>query len=170
MYKVLIMTITKDWKSACSGASGIPTTCVRKSKIHPKYRKLFSDNTVSVLRQRAKSAGTKKWYSLRKGNLASAIIIHDSAVVVTKFFHKIVDAKRLAVYQTASRTGSTCPISLVLISELHPDDVFVHGNIVFSKESLLDYVRVSVDFLNPITRTMMHLHDIERLGCQYRRS
>ena len=151
------------WKSNYS--KGLPY-CMRKSKLHPKYRKVFSENTVLVLRQKARSAGTKGWYSLRKGNLASAIIVHDSALVVTKLFHKIVEAKRLEVYETHKLNGSLCPISLTAVSELHPDDVFIHGGTVFSKESALAYVGASADFRNPVTRTTMHLHDIERLGCQ----
>ena len=157
----------KNWKANYS--KGLPNQayCMRKSKLHPKYREVFSENTVLVLRQKARSAGTKGWYSLRKGNLASAIIVHDSAMTVTKLFHDLVEAKRLEVYETHRSNGSSCPISLTPVSELNADDIYVHGGVVFSKESALGYVRASADFLNPITRTMMHLHDIERLGCQY---
>lgn len=158
----------KDWKSNYSKKS-LPNQayCMRKSKLHPKYRKVFSENTVLVLRQKARSAGTKGWYSLRKGNLASAIIVHDSAMTVTKLFHNLVEAKRLQVYEAHRLNGSSCPISLTPVSELGLNDVFIHGGVVFSKESALGYVRASADFLNPITRTTMHLHDIERLGCQH---
>lgn len=139
---------------------------VTKSKMHPKYRKFFAENTVTVLREKARSTGTTKWYSLRKGNLVSAIVIHDSAVAVTNVFREIVNRKRKLVVDSKKKDGSKCPISLTPISELKPDDVFVHDGVVFSADAILDYVETSVDFLNPITRTAMHLHDIERLGCE----
>ena len=157
---------TKKWKSLRSGEKPL-SAALRKSKMHPKYTKVFSENTVSVLRQKARSAGTKGWYSLRKGNLASAVIIHDAAVTVTNFFRRVVDAKRLGVYESHARNNATCPISLTLVTDLENDDVFVHAGIVFSKQSLLDFMLATVDFRNPVTRTMMHLYDIERLGCPH---
>lgn len=152
---------SKKWKSNSSGEKPL------RSKMHPKYRKVFSENTVLVLRQKARSAGTKGWYSLRKGHLASAIIIHEAALTITGLFHRIVDAKRAEVYGSHVRNASSCPISLTPVAELNKDDIFVHGGIVFSKESLLDYMEASVDFRNPVTRNMMHLYDIKRLGCPY---
>jgi len=137
-----------------------------KSKMHPTYRKVFLENTVLVLRQKARSAGTKRWYCLRKGNLVSALVIHDSAIKVTSLFRENVKRKRDLVYESQKLNGSTCPISLTPISDLASNDIFIHGGVVFSRNSILDYVSVSVDFLNPITRTMMHVHDIKRLRCQ----
>ena len=137
-----------------------------KSKLHPTYRKVFSENTVTVLRQKARSAETKRWYCLRKGNLVSALVIHDSAIKVTKMFRENAKKKRDLILESQKTNGSTCPISLTPISDLDSHDIFIHGGVVFSRNAILDYVSVSVDFLNPITRTMMHVHDIKRLGCQ----
>lgn len=149
-----MMTATmKNWRS--------------KSRMHPTYRKIFSENTVLVLRQKARSAGTKSWYCLRKGNLVSALVIHDSAIKVTRMFRENVSKKRISIYESQKMNGSTCPISLTPISDLEPDDIFVHGGVVFSRNAILDYVSVSADFLNPITRTMMHVHDIKRLRCPH---
>lgn len=156
----------KIWSDASSNNFNVNLS-VRKSKLHPNYKKVVSDNTVSALRQRARSVGTKKWYALRKASLASAIIIHDSAITVTKLFHENVNKKRLQLLESHVLAGSQCPISLTLVSELHEDDVFIHENIVFSREAILEYIKTSVDFLNPITRTTMHFHDIDRLGCQH---
>lgn len=137
-----------------------------KSKMHPTYSKVFSENTVLVLRQKARSAGTKRWYCLRKGNLVSALVIYDSAIKVTSMFRENVKTKRDLILESHKRNGSACPISLTPISDLDSSDIFIHGGVVFSRNAILDYVSVSVDFLNPITRTMMHVHDIERLGSQ----
>lgn len=160
--------LTKDWSDAkSSNFHGNLNTRVRKSKMHPKYKQVVSANTVGALRLRARSAGTKKWYALRKASLASAIIIHESAIIVTKFFRRNLKKKRLGLVEEHISNGSKCPISLTPVSELHQGDVFIHGGAVFSREAILAYIKSSVDFLNPITRTPMHLHDIERLGCPY---
>lgn len=146
--------------------SGATSDMLKKSKMHPKYRKVFSENTVKVLRRKARSAGAKKWYSLRKGNLVGAIVVHDSAVTVTNVFREMMDKKRDRVIQAHVLNGSTCPISLTPVSELTSDDIFVHGGAVFSRGAILDYLEATADFRNPITRNMMHLHDVERLRCK----
>lgn len=142
------------------------TTIIRKSKMHPKYRKVFSENTVKDLRLKARSAGAKRWYCLRKGSLVSAIVVHDSAIVVTNFFREIVNKKRQRLLKAHTGDGSTCPISLSPISDLRPDDVFIHEGVVFSRYAILDYLHATADFRNPTTRTRMHAHDIERLRCK----
>lgn len=148
-------------------ATAATSRIISKSKMHPKYRKFFSENTVMTLRIQARSAGEKKWYSLRKGPLASALVIHHSAMMVTNMFREIVNKKRQETLRSHEKNGSSCPISLTPILDLEKHDVFIHGRVVFSRTAILDYVKASADFLNPITRTMMHLHDIKRLRCQH---
>lgn len=139
----------------------------RKTKHHPRYAEVVSNNSVTELRKEARSIGTKRWYSLKKTDLASSIVVHESACVVAKFFQNIVHCKRSRTYRSQALAGAQCPISLASISEMDFHDTYVHGGFVFSKEAVLEYIDTSVDFLNPITRTMMHYHDIQRLGCPY---
>lgn len=135
-----------------------------KSKMHPTYQQYFSENKVIGLRMMAKLAGEKKWYKLRKASLVNSIVVNNSAKLVTKVFRQYITNKRLQVFHTHQQNASQCPISLVLISDLEQDDIFIHEGVVFSKTAMLDYINVSVDFTNPITRSALHLHDIERLG------
>lgn len=135
-----------------------------KSKLHPKYPTLLSDNTVTVLKDKVRSAGTREWYSLRKEGLVSAIIIHDSAVTVAMLFKRLLREKRTICFDSQASNGSVCPISFIPVCDMDMNNSFVHDSVVFSREDIVRYVKLSVDFLNPITRNLMHSHDIERLG------
>lgn len=162
------MKAKTNWCKTCKSCKTprLSSGHVTKSKMHPKYHKFFSENTVTVLRQKARSAGATKWYSLRKSNLVSAIVIHGSAVTVTSLFRGMMNRKRALVLDSKKKDGSKCPISLTPISDLSSNDVFIHDGVVFSRDAILDYVEASVDFLNPITRTSFQFHDIKRLGCE----
>lgn len=145
---------------------GTSSGFVSKSKMHRSYKKIFGENTVVALRIKARLVGESKWYSLRKPHLVSAIVTHESALVITEFFRQIVHKKMLELIKTAVENGSRCPVSLSPISDMKSDDIFVHNGLVFCKSAVLDYVKISVDFTNPITRTALHLHDVKRLESQ----
>jgi len=137
---------------------------LKKSKLHPEYNEIYSKNTVPVLREMTRKIGNKKWYSLRKANLVCVVLIHRSACIICKFLKSVSQKKRDFILKTSRNDGSKCPITLDLISEISDKDIFVHDGVVFSKDHLAEYVMVSIDFSNPITRNMMNYFDIERLS------
>lgn len=139
---------------------------MRKTKLHPSYSDTYAHHTVPVLREMVRKIGNKKWYSLRKPNLVSVVMVYRSACVIEIFFKTVLQKHRDSVLETNIRDGSKCPMTLDLISDIDRSNIFVHDGVTFSKKELYEYMMVSVDFCNPITRKMMSYFDIERLSLQ----
>lgn len=126
------------------------------------YSNVHTGNTVPVLRDMVRRIGNKKWYTLRKANLVSVVIINRSAITITSFFVRVMERKRGNILRLKMGDGSRCPISLTPICDI--TEVFVHDGTVFSKPEIIEYLEVSIDFHNPITRNMFGFHDIQRLN------
>ena len=137
---------------------------MRKTKLHPGYYETYSSHTVPILREMVRKIGNKKWYSLRKPNLVSVLMMYRSACIIENFFKMVLQKHRDSVLETNIKDGSKCPITLDLVSEIDKNNIFVHDGVAFSKKELYEYIMISVDFCNPITRKMMSYFDIERLS------
>lgn len=135
------------------------------SRKHPRYSELISNYQVVDLRTRVRSIGGKKWYGLKKAELVTYIVVHEAAVVIANLFKKFINRSKFQTYQSSVRQGARCPISLTPVSEIEFQNAFVHEKTVFSKDVIIEYVKQSNDFLNPITRTPIYLHDVKKLGC-----
>lgn len=148
--------------TTCSISNTYHQQYVKKSKMHPGYFSLYSRNTVPVFRKKVRDIGNRKWYSLRKSNLACVVMIHECAMTISRFFRRIVASKRRKLVESKKKDGSRCPITLTPVSEIN--SVFVHDGIVFSKKELVEYMEVTIDFCNPITRKVVECFEIQRLG------
>ena len=120
---------------------------------HHLYGVLFDSCNVNVLRQICRSKGMKKWYKPKKKELVSFIVLNHCAIVITRLLHR-----------KTKKDDRWCPISLTPIYEIK--DPFVHDNVVFSRQSLIDYFKHSVNFTNPGTTSDFTYDDINRLNCE----
>ena len=139
---------------------------MRKTKLHPEYYDTYARHTVPILREMVRKIGNKKWYSLRKPNLVSVVMVYKSACIIEKFFKMVLQKHRDSVLETNIMDGSRCPMTLDLIRDINRVNIFVHDGVAFSKKELFEYMIISVDFCNPITRKMMSYFDIVRLSLQ----
>jgi len=112
---------------------------------HNLYGMLFNSCNVNVLRQVCRLKGMKKWYKPKKRELVSFIVLNHCAIVITRFFDN----------QT-KKDDRWCPISLTPVND----------NVVFSRQSLIDYFKHTVNFTNPGTTSEFTSDDINRLDCE----
>ena len=120
-------------------------------KQHRLYTTVFNESNVLTLRTAMRYMKVRNWYNMRKPEMVSVIVANVCANIITRLF-------RIKKFTEES----WCPISLIPVSELK--DPFVHDGITFSKYSLVEYIRHSYDFSNPITRKDITREDTIRLN------
>ena len=121
-------------------------------KRHNLYGKLFNECNVNTLRYICRRNGTKRWYNLKKHELICSIIVNYCALVITRLFRK------KEIYE-----DRWCPISLIPVCDI--SDPYIHDNVVFSRQYIIDYFKHSVNFINPSTTRELEFNDIKRLNC-----
>ena len=124
-------------------------------KQHPLYTTVFNESNVSTLKIAMRCMKINKWYKMRKSEMVSIVVSNVCANIIIRFFR--VDKSKID-------DESWCPISLVPVSKL--EDPFIHDGITFSRYSLVEYIRCSYDFSNPITRKNINREDTIRLNSQ----
>ena len=134
---------------------------ISKSRKHRAYLELHRDICISKLRRKAKTMGLRKWFSVNKSTLVSAVIINESAQRIGKMFQRFLQCKREALVLEKIKESFRCPISLEYVSDI--GERFIHDRVVFSRPHLVSYLNASKNFLNPVTRTPIHSYDVHRL-------
>ena len=117
---------------------------------HKLYTIVFNESNVPTLRIAMRYMGIPNWYKLRKPQMVHILVSNVCANIIIRLFRV-----------EKSVEESWCPISLIPVSELN--DLFVHDGISFSRHSLIEYIKSSYDFSNPITRREITWEDVAGL-------
>lgn len=127
---------------------------IRNCRSHRLYDIIFKNCSVLKLRERVKLLHVTKWYNLKKPALTSVIVSSMCANKILRFYRDKTPK--------IQKEEGWCPISLTPISQIK--DPFIHDDICFEKQYLIDYFTSSYNFVNPGTMKEFNLNDIKRLG------
>lgn len=124
------------------------------------YRQYFENTTVKSTRTIVRGMGVEKWYSMKKGQLVSIVVIDIYARRIQRFFRTRGSnvKERLEMFNGLEK--ETCPITLELITDIPLHNRYTHSNHWFDKKSLAEFLRVSYDFVHPVTRVPFTIKDI----------
>lgn len=129
---------------------------IKRCRCHPLYEIIFKNCSVKKLREVVRALSVSKWYSLKKTALTAVVVSSVCANRIVRFCRK----KRTANSKTEDE--GWCPISLTPISEIK--DPFIHDDVCFEKQYLIDYFSNSYNFVNPGTMKEFNITEIKELG------
>ncbi len=124
------------------------------------YLQHFDTSTVKSTRAIVRDMGVDKWYSMKKGQLVSYVVLDIYARRIQRFFRTrgCSVKERIDVFRGLEK--ETCPITLELIRDIPLQNRYTHSNHWFDKRSLASFLRVSCDFVHPVTRVEFTMNDI----------
>ena len=138
------------------------TTLISRAMTNAKltllYSTEFSTHTVKSARPIARRIGTKNWYSMKKPSLVSLIVLEEMARRIQRF----VRTKGQNV-RDRGLEKEFCPITMAPMSSISRRDRFFHSNSWFDRNKLVEFIRMSCDFVHPVTRVEFTREDIKRL-------
>lgn len=99
-----------------------------------------------------RNLGYRGWSSEKRRTLLSVIVLDISARMIQSIFKKWMVT-----------TTQICPITLTKMSKIHPMNRYFHTNTWFDIRELIDFMRVTCDFIHPVTRVEFTKEDINEI-------
>eukprot|EP00903_Cladosiphon_okamuranus_P017777 g16363.t1 len=123
---------------------------------------------VTHLRPEVRSRGYRQWYCLKKGMLASILVMDESVRIIARALRKVLQKKNRSFVQQKMSEGrdNKCPICLTPLEEFEAENLVVHDNMVFCKQDMISHMSTGYNFTNPITRRDISRDFVARLGCK----
>lgn len=136
------------------------TVFLSRTRSTDLYRQYFENTTVKSTRAIVKEMGVVKWYSMKKGQLVSIVVLDIYARRIQRFFRTRGSNIRERVDMFSGLEKEKCPITLELIKDIPISNRYTHSNHWFDRENLAAFLRVSCDFVHPVTRVAFTENDI----------
>lgn len=136
------------------------TVFLSRTRSTDLYRQYFENTTVKSTRVTVKEMGVVKWYSMKKGQLVSIVVLDIYARRIQRFFRTRGSNIRQRVAMFSGLEQEKCPITLELIKDIPMSNRYTHSNHWFDRENLAEFLRVSCDFVHPVTRVAFTENDI----------
>lgn len=132
--------------------------------INSRYTKLFQylhkRHTVQTSRVIVRDLHETKWYRMNKCELISVIAMDTFIRRIQRFYKTRGKSVRDRCELFGGLRGITCPITLIEIEDIPIRDRFLHANQWYDRKSLSDFLRISCDFVSPVTRVEFTLVDV----------
>lgn len=152
-----------DSKRRRTGEHPIVSRALVNTRDTPLYRRRFYLHTVKSARLGARIIGATKWYTMKKNALISIIVLDDLVRRIQRFFRTRGGSVRDRAAMIDGLKGEMCPITLGPISDLSIQNRYWHSNTWFDREGLVQFLRISCDFIHPVTRVAFTREDVNRI-------
>lgn len=136
------------------------TGLLSRTKNTTLFQQYFDNTTVKFNRLIVREMGEPKWYSMKKKELVSVIVLDMHVCTIQRFVRSCISNSREREYMFEKLKGEKCPITLEPINDIPVRNRYVHTGYWFDREKLADFLHTSCDFVHPVTRIELVHQDI----------